>query len=259
MHSHTPPYEEAQALYVEQSRLAHRVREVQSEPMVVWDVGLGAAANAMAAVNCYEMLAETGPVRELQIVSFENDLDSLRLALRHKKAFPYLRHSAPDAVLARGEWRSRRFSGLSWNLWLGDFESLMPQATPLPDVIFYDMFSNRTQGEAWTVAAFEKLFAKCGHRAVEIFTYSTATAVRVAMLAAGFHVARGRGTGAKTETTIALTPAAAQGTNYALLDAKWLEKWHRSHAKYPESLSESERGDFEQRILQHAQFRNSVV
>src|SRR3954449_12869317 len=70
MHSRTDPIEEARQLYVEQSRLAERLA---SESLILWDVGLGAAANAMAAIECYEKSSGTQPLR---IISFENDLDS---------------------------------------------------------------------------------------------------------------------------------------------------------------------------------------
>ena len=36
------------------------------EPLVIWDVGLGAAANAMAAIHCYEEQAASGPVRPMR-------------------------------------------------------------------------------------------------------------------------------------------------------------------------------------------------
>lgn len=260
MHSHTPPLEEARALYVEQSRLAARVRLTADEhageaaPLVIWDVGLGAAANAMAAIHCWETQAAAGPVRPLHVVSFENDLDSLRLALRHKKHFPYLRHGAPDAIVMRGAWRSRQFEGLSWELLSGDFQETLRQTTALPDLIFYDMFSCRSQADAWTVEAFRNLFEVCGHRPAELFTYSASTAVRSALLAAGFHVAKGRSAGVKHETTIALTPPLAAASGHTLLDAAWMEKWHRSHAKYPEGLEEAEFAAFGQRITGHAQF-----
>src|SRR5438552_12912287 len=86
------------------------------EPLVIWDVGLGAAANAMAAIRCYEEQAASGPVRPMQIISFENDLDSLRLAFRHNDRFPYLRHSGPAGILDRGQWQSKQHAGLSWLL-----------------------------------------------------------------------------------------------------------------------------------------------
>src|SRR3981189_1373283 len=68
MHSRTPPMEEARALYIEQSNLAERVRLCANDnpentaPLIIWDVGLGAAANAMAAIQCYEEQAAAGPV-----------------------------------------------------------------------------------------------------------------------------------------------------------------------------------------------------
>lgn len=255
MHSITPPMEEANALYIEQSRLAERLRDVSHEsPLVIWDVGLGAAANAMAAIQCYESLAATGPVRPLHLISFENDLDSLRLALRHKKQFPYLRHGAPDAILARGVWHSRQFPGLSWSLVPGDFQEVMPSAAHLPDLIFYDMFSSRTHGDEWTTNAFAKLFNFCGTSSAELFTYSTSTAVRVALLAAGFFVARGRSTGVKKETTIALTQSAATG-HHELLGADWLAKWRRSHAQFPEGLPVGEHPAFAEKITEHPQFK----
>src|SRR3954465_11768016 len=67
MHSRTDPIEEARQLYVEQARLTERLR---SESPIIWDVGLGAAANAMAAIECYEKSSST---RGLRIISFEND------------------------------------------------------------------------------------------------------------------------------------------------------------------------------------------
>src|SRR3954469_879957 len=120
MHSRTAPMVEAAELYIEQSRLAERLafsseKNLESPAsLVIWDVGLGAAANAMAAITCYEEQADLGPVRPLQIISFENDLDSLRLAFRHNRDFPYLRHSGPAAILTEGRWQSRQHPGLSW-------------------------------------------------------------------------------------------------------------------------------------------------
>jgi queuine tRNA-ribosyltransferase len=105
------------------------------------------------------------------------------------------------------------------------------------------------------VEAFRSLFAVCGGHPAELFTYSSSTAVRTALLAAGFHVAKGRSTGVKTETTIALTPARAASTHHPLLDADWLAKWQRSHAQYPDTLPPDERPAFARLILGHPQFQ----
>jgi queuine tRNA-ribosyltransferase len=257
MHSRTAPMEEAQRLYVEQSELAERLRH-SPEPLVVWDVGLGAGANAMATIHCYERQAATGPVRPLQLISFENDLDSLKLALRLTDLFPYLRHAGPVAILEEGRWQSKKNPGLSWSLVLGNFSQTIKTVPGTPDLIFYDMFSSKTCGDQWTLNTFAQLFAICRGRAVELFTYTCSTSARVALLAAGFHVARGRNAGEKEETTIALTPEAAAErckNGCDLLSSQWLEKWNRSGAKFPAELPEPERGPFERMIRAHEQFQ----
>jgi queuine tRNA-ribosyltransferase len=86
----------------------------------------------------------------------------------------------------------------------------------------------------------------------------TGTAARVAMLGAGFYVARGRATDDKPESTIAFTRAALEhGTarRHELLGADWLTRWKRSGATFPTDLPEGEHAAFEQAILQHEQLR----
>ena len=259
MHSRTPPLEEARLLYIEQSRLAERIADASiTDPLVVWDVGLGAAANAMASISAYEEAAKNGPVRPMRMVSFENDLDSLKLARLNNSLFLYVRHAAPDAILKRGEWQSPDHTGLSWTLVKGDFLQTMTQAPALPDVIFFDMFSSKTNTEQWTLGAFRQLFSVCGKRPVELFTYTCSTAIRAALLAAGFHIAKGRSIGEKRETTIALTPEACSPSfpyRHEIFEERWLEKWKRSGTKFPVEVQEEERVGFEQTILGHAQFQ----
>jgi queuine tRNA-ribosyltransferase len=241
---------------VEQSALAERLQQ-GTEPLVIWDVGLGAAANAMAAIECYEMLAAQGPVRPLQIVSFENDLDSLTLALRHREKFTYLRHGGPATLLKEGAWQSRTLPGLSWTLLQGDFMDLMVEAPAAPDLIYYDLFSSKSEPHQWTQEMFVKLLSCCQSKPAELFTYTTSTAARVSLLAAGFHVAHGQSSGAKVETTIALTPTAVAqrwGNQHRLLGKEWLARWERSQAKIPVGLEGSAADEFAARIRQHQQF-----
>ena len=261
MHSHTPPMVEAKSLYVDQSDLSGRLalpegKSPEDVPaLIVWDIGLGAAANAMAAIQCYEAEAAKGPVRRMRVISFENDLDSLRLALTHKNRFEYLRHSGPDAILARQAWESRQFPGLSWELHVGDFWATATQASAKPDLIFFDFFSHKTDTACWTLPQFRRLHELCDpQKPAELFTYSASTAVRVALLNAGFHVAIGTGTGVKKETIVALTPNYVRPCRYALLTPEWLEKWRRSSAKFPEALSPEQQAEVEKRIEGHRQF-----
>ncbi|HWL53807.1 MAG TPA: tRNA guanosine(34) transglycosylase Tgt [Chthoniobacteraceae bacterium] len=258
MHGRTPPFEEAQALYARQPDLAGRLAAGGEEPLVIWDVGLGAGANAMAAITAYEeAAARHGSVRPMHLVSFENDLDSLRLALLHINLFTYLGHSGPAGILEKGAWHSKQHPGLQWTLVSGDFLETMAHAPAAPDVIFFDLFSSKTARHQWTQEVFRCVLAACKGRPAEFFTYSCSTAVRATLLSVGFHVAHGCAVGIKQETTVALTPEAAAGEagrRYPLLPREWLERWERSQARYPGGLPPEERARFEAAILNHPQW-----
>jgi queuine tRNA-ribosyltransferase len=268
MHSVNDPALEARSLYVEQSRLVERLAEPDAPPLVVWDVGLGAGTNAMAAIQAVEAIPRRADGaraahRRLVLVSFENDLDSLKLALRHPAWFKHLRHAAPRGLLADNRWSSAA-AGVDWLLLRGDFNATKFTA-PLPDVIFFDPFSFKTDSALWTLAAFCELANLLSAKAVELFTYSYSTSVRAALLAAGFYVARGRGTGPKAETTIGLTPRAAvdaDGRQLAhgreLLGEEWLAKWRRSDAQAPLGTDSSD-VSWHQAVRAHPQFQTRFV
>lgn len=263
MHSHTPPMEEAKSLYVDQANLINHLRLPEGKTpdelpeLIIWDVGLGAATNAMAAIECYEREAARGPVRRLKIISFENNCDALRLALTHKSKFPYLQHSAPDALLARNHWVSRQFTGLSWELHPGDFWQTAPTVTAKPDLIFYDFFSHKTDTHGWHPDAFKQLYTLVkSEKPLALFTYSASTAIRASLLAAGFNVAAGVATGVKKETTVALLHRTVKNSPYPLLNKDWLAKWERSSSQFPAELSVASRPAFEHAIRTHPQFIN---
>ena len=88
MHSSIGPWLEANQVYVEQAGLSDRLKQ-PGRPLVLFDVGMGIAANAIAAIVCAEKTKT--PVRRFQIISFENDLDGIIQALRNTDQFPYLK------------------------------------------------------------------------------------------------------------------------------------------------------------------------
>ena len=250
MHSVSNPCEEARHLYVEQPELARLLGESREEPLVIWDVGLGAATNAMAVLQCYSAHAETA--RPVKLVSFEIDLDALRLAVKHSGRFPHLHHPAPAVLLRRGTWTG--FAGrFEWELREGDFLEKMADA-PAPDLILYDPFSSKVDSALWTPSAFERVFRRCDGRKAALYTYSASTAVRAALLSAGFFVGPGRGTGPKEETTVAFTHPECK----TLLGAEWLARWNRSDARFPPSVDAEDRPRFAERVLAHPQFASST-
>ncbi|NUM88799.1 MAG: tRNA guanosine(34) transglycosylase Tgt [Bdellovibrionales bacterium] len=252
MHSVVRPEEEAKRLYLDQSGILERAR--QGGRITVWDVGMGAATNAMVLIRAYEELVREWPrAAALEIVSFENDLDSLRLALREVNLFPYLRHSAPYGILHRGGWKSKK-TPVEWRLVLGDFSELFAHASA-PDFIFFDPFSLKTNAPLWQLPLWKRLARHLHAADAEIFTYSSSTAVRSTILSAGFYVAAGTGTGPKGETTIALTEKAARRRRPQWLGEEWLQRWERSDARLPLGSDGSEEDIL--RVQRHPQFTRS--
>jgi len=194
MHSVNQPDDEAHRLYVGQStRIADAL--VGAAPLVVWDVGLGAGHNAMALVRALDGAPAHADV---QLVSFERDLDALRLALEHQKAFAHLRHEAPHRLAATGRFAR---TALTWSLVEGDFLARFADA-PQPDVIWYDPFSAKVDGPLWSAQTFARLTSFL-RGPVELFTYTRSSVIRTAMRSAGFTIAKGVPSGPKEETTIA--------------------------------------------------------
>jgi queuine tRNA-ribosyltransferase len=283
MHSVNDPSEEANKLYVEQSCLGSRLAgpSASADELVIWDVGLGAGSNAMAALHCFEsewkrraerVQARQGaaienrtnagplhPMRAMRLVSFEHDLDSLKLAVGNSRRFPHVRHGAPHELLKNGTWNHS--SGLlCWQLIEGDFLERF-EAAKSPDLIFYDPFSYKTDARFWTSAVFSRILEKVLPKSAELYTYSASTAVRAALLTAGFFVAEGVRTGPKTSTTLAFTRASgavAHPLAPALLGQDWLARWNRSHSKFPAGLADEAKPDFEMRIESHPQFSGSA-
>lgn len=248
MHSVIPPEIEARTLYVEPAQLSLRM---ETEPkLVIWDVGLGAASNAMAAIEYINNLSSVPS--QVEIVSFENDLDSLKLAMKNPDVFPHLTHPAPQHLHDHSTWTDGQ--NLHWRLLLGDFLQLMESA-PKPHVIFYDLYSSKSNPPFWTLDLFQRLYRHCEGTPMQFVTYSASTAVRATMLAAGFYVGYGPSSGPKATTTMVYNDLElAQKLGAQLLGLEFLALWERSGARMPGSLPADEVEQFEHKIRNHFQF-----
>jgi queuine tRNA-ribosyltransferase len=245
MHPVVGPAVEAERLYVAQSRLRDRLA-APGPRLVLFDVGLGAASNALAALAAAESLAEGG--RAVEIVSFEADTGALALAASEEGAArlglsgPAL--AAARDLLARGRHETRR---VLWRLVEGDLRETLPREGGRADLVFWDPFSPKANPALWTLSAFAALRARCAERAA-LYTYSTATATRSALLLAGFFVGAGDPSGPKEETTAAATGPALLARP---LDGRWLARLARSSAPFPDDAPP----DALERIRAHPQFR----
>jgi len=212
------PMAEARALHVNGARLRQRLA-VMKEALVVWDVGLGAAANALAVIE-----AAGGKLVELH--SFDRSTAPLAFALKHADQLGYLAAHRPavERLLATGRAPA---GSVDWFFHPGDFaETLNSANVPAPHAILYDPYSPATNPDMWALEHFTNLHARLDPaRSCLLTNYTRSTAVRVTLLLAGFFVGRGPATGEKAETTVA---ANAPALLKEPLDREWLDRVSRS-------------------------------
>jgi len=226
------PVAEAEALYVKQIRLVDRVRTHAGE-FVVWDVGLGAAANVLTVLR-----ATRGISCSIRLISFDRTVEPLRFALRHAESLGYLAgyERVLQALLERHQVSfCDAGQGVTWELHCGDFPTslLKPRACqpPRPHAILFDAFSPATNPEMWTLDLFSNLFRLLDPgRPCVVPTYSRSTMLRVTLLLAGFYVGAGHATGEKEETTLAANSLELVGEP---LDGHWLQRARRSTSAEP--------------------------
>ena len=226
------PVAEAEALYVRQLELCDRVQRNEGE-FVIWDVGLGAAANALTVLR-----ATRGIRASVRLVSFDHTLEPLEFALAQSEALGYFAgYEAPLAVLLsrhRVAFQDLK-QAVDWELHLADFPSFLTQpaagALPKPHAILFDAFSPAKNPAMWTQPVFANLFRLLDPlRPCALPTYSRSTMLRVSLLLAGFYVGAGHATGEKEETTIA---ANQLDLIREPLDNTWLKRAHNSTSAEP--------------------------
>jgi len=233
---------ESDSLYVVPSRLAERLTtssHEQGAPLVLLDVGLGAASNAGAAIRVAEALPE--PTRKLSIVSIDHSLEPLALALAPEHAAAFGLTGAvgeaarrllqrPDEVVHTGR--------VSWSLRREDLAAALA-ALPADsvDIVFWDVYSPRSLPAFWREPSFRALRRVCRSGAT-VHTYSGALGVRAAMLLGGFAVGLGPSSGGKQRHT---TIAAGCLQDLARpLGREWLARLVASRQSLPDGLSDQD-------------------
>jgi queuine tRNA-ribosyltransferase len=235
MHSFIGPWEEAQQVYLLQSKLSERL-SLSGVPLVLFDIGFGIGANALAALDAFELGS-----RNLHLVSFESDLGGIRTALEQVESFPFLakKEALVRRLLKDGHCSETGPQGkhLRWELAVGDFRDLVLNF-PSPEVVYFDLYSPKVCPQLWGFQTFKLLRqAMAGNETSSLLvTYCAATSVRSAMLLAGFQVGYGTSTAAKKETTL----ATLSGGNLSRpLDETWFKKRARSSKPFPEDIEEA--------------------
>ena len=141
------------AVHVAGTRLIERARtrslpvsaETRGTAFVIWDVGLGAAANALAAIEALVARLSGGVARNVQILSFDRTLGGAGLRHRETPGRPGLYRAATrlnwrQSAAGRGiawasPWRVRRRPARSLrgaSFCQGDFPSRLSGAEKMP-------------------------------------------------------------------------------------------------------------------------------
>jgi len=248
------PMHEAELLHVRQQRLAERA-EAAGETFIIWDVGLGAAANAIAVIDALQSIPAT-----IELHSFECDLGALQFALKHAARLSYLvpHLSSLRELLATG---SASIGAIRWILHHGNFrQRLGSDSLPAPHSILFDPYSPSSNPELWSLEAFRALHRRLHpERPCLLTNYTRSTAVRVALLLAGFYVGHGIAVAEKDQTTIATN-------HFSLLDqplgTDWLRRAHRSTRSAPPRDGDGSGGPISpedwETLLEHPQFLGAI-
>lgn len=223
------PAAEAQTLYVEQLKLPQRI-EAQEGDFVIWDVGLGGAANVLAVFAAAHPLK-----RSIHVLSFDRTTAPLAFALEHANELEYMapHQSHVKDLLSRQQTTFCEDQlSVQWELHLGDFPTLIDRQTfTPPHAILFDAYSPAKNPAMWTAPLFAKIFRQLDpSKPCAMPTYSRSTMLRVALLLAGFYVGMGHATGEKEQTTIA-------ANTLSLIDEPlpraWLRRAHNSRSAEP--------------------------
>ena len=219
------PAAEADAVHVAGTRLVERANAMPGHCLVIWDVGLGAAANALAAIRA--LAVGYRHAEEVMLFSFDRSLAALDFALANAETlrYPVGYEPALQALLTRGG-ADIPVGGTTifWRVIREDFPALLGHPAKFfpPHAIFFDPYSPAVNPEMWTLETFAALRARTdpAHPCL-LTTYTRSTAVRATLLLAGWFVGVGGATGEKDETTVAANALALLDRP---LSREWLEK-----------------------------------
>ncbi len=262
------PAREAEALYARQLRLPERVREASGE-FVIWDVGLGAAANALTVIriiredlakrwssrfsvppNKLKLELQHPAPKTLRLVSFDHTTDAAAFALEHGAELEYVASYA-SALAELVQNHSVKFGDdwlqVEWTLEPGDFPALLKswsssfslsdadtlkrELQHAPHAILFDPHSPKKNPAMWTARLFADLFHQLDpQRPCALATFTRSTMARVSLLLGGFFVGVGHPSGLKEETTVAANRLDLLDEP---LDRRWLERAKCSHSAEP--------------------------
>jgi queuine tRNA-ribosyltransferase len=256
LHGNVGPEHEARTLYLESSGFIIN----QKKKLTVFDVGTGCAAQLLALLDHME---STTASRELQIFSFDLEKEGIQAVLAARDTFPAAhRHTSflskaleSDQFLwethaGRIEWQ---FIGGDFCQTISDFNQSFEGITA--DYVFYDFFSPASHPWLWTYDIFSKLI-ECCNQETRLVTYSSATSVKAALLAAGWYVGTTMASGKKAKSILAAGSLAQVETP---LSEKFISTFQASQKPYCTAETEVSRKIIAENVARHPQFSAKTV
>ncbi|WGL60159.1 MnmC family methyltransferase [Pigmentibacter sp. JX0631] len=248
LHGQVGPKLEAEQLYVEQSG----INQTSLSHYVVYDLGMGCGAQLFAM---YEAFLGNKNIKKLTIVSFDLEKEGLQILKENIEYFSHLKKNLALLNLLLNtdhlHYSVSTIKEFEWIFLKGDFSNLSDDDYnffPNADVMCYDFFSPAKHPHLWIYSNFKKLYRKANVDS-KLITYSSATSVRAALLAAGFFVGYGPVSGKKAKSTVA---AKKLDNLIEPLPIGWKNTFTASSAKF--SKLETEENLIIQNINSHPQW-----
>lgn len=253
LHGSVGPEKEARELYIEASGLS----ECHKTAVTIYDVGTGCAAQLLALLD---FLMENCFIRNLKVFSFDLEKDGIAAVLAAQDTFPaahrhrlFLQKALESSQF---QWKFENGSRLEWNFIEGDFRETLARMkddnNEKADFIFYDFFSPASHPWLWTYELFTVLKAQSNSDTCFV-TYSSATCVKAALLAAGWYVGTTIASGKKARSIFAAT-----SLNHvrAPLPAKFISTFRMSDKPFCDAETQKTKAIISEKINEHPQFKS---
>ena len=252
LHGSVGPEKEARELYIEASGLS----QCNKNAATVFDVGTGCAAQLLALLD---FMTESTAIKKLKVFSFDLEKEGISAVLSAHKTFPAAqRHRLfLEKALKASEfqWDLENGGQLDWSFIEGDFRNTLPQMkndeSTKADYIFYDFFSPASHPWLWTYDLFSTLKTHSNSDTCFV-TYSSATSVKAALLAAGWFVGTTIASGKKAQSIFA---ASSMHNVKSPLSSKFISTLKASHKPFCDAETQASQKIIVEKVSEHSQFR----
>lgn len=253
LHGNVGPEKEAHELYIEASGLI----QCQQSSITIFEVGTGCAAQLLALLD---FMAENSTIRQLKVFSFDLEKEGISAVLSAREQFPAAqRHkNFLEKALESNHfcWKFEHGSQMEWSFIEGDFRETLVNFSrshnTAADFIFYDFFSPASHPWLWTYELFSTL-KTLSHSNTRLVTYSSATCVKAALLAAGWYVGTTIASGKKAQSIFA---AGSLSNIESPLPRKFISTFTLSHKPYCDAETSESKATISEKVKTHPQFQN---